>query len=73
MNAESKPRRIIRGMTNLRKRLDNPAASTVHDWIKRRGFPKPVKLANGHSVAWDEADVAEWIEKHFSASKAEVA
>lgn len=72
-NDGAQPRRIYRGLKSLRKRLDNPAASTVYEWIKSAGFPRPVKLGNGHSIAWDAQSVDDWIERHFQGKGREAA
>lgn len=60
-------RRIYRRKSVL-ERLDNPSVSTLYAWMAdpKVGFPKPIKLANGHSVAWDARQVDEWIERQFT-------
>lgn len=34
--------------------------STIYRWMSEDKFPKPIQLG-GHSVAWLEQDVEEWI------------
>lgn len=63
---EAKPRRIYRGIKSIRRRLDGAAVSTVYAWMANAGFPRPFKLANGHSNAWDAEAVDNWIEQQFT-------
>ena len=52
-------RRNIR-MPALREKLGGVTRQAIYQWIKRRGFPKPLRLS--HRVAiWDEAEVDKWM------------
>ncbi len=38
------------------------ARSTVYYWMRKRGFPKPIKIGE-RRVVWSVDDVERWIEK----------
>lgn len=39
--------------------------STIYRWMAEGKFPKPVQLG-GYTVAWDDADIDEWIRMRMS-------
>lgn len=41
--------------------------STINDWIKERGFPKPIRLSQTLAL-WRISDVVQWIEAQTSAN-----
>lgn len=41
--------------------------STINDWIKERGFPKPIRLSQTLAL-WRASDVIRWIEAQAAAN-----
>lgn len=61
----------------LRKRdvlnLIGISNTTLHEWVKAKSFPAPIKLSDdGRAVAWLEDSIIEWQEQRIAASVAHV-
>lgn len=41
--------------------------STINDWIKERGFPKPIRLSQTLAL-WRVSEVVQWVEARASAN-----
>lgn len=41
--------------------------STINDWIKEKGFPKPIRVSQTLAL-WRVSDVVQWIEAQASAN-----
>lgn len=41
--------------------------STINDWIKERGFPKPIRLSQTLAL-WRVSEVIQWVEARASAN-----
>ena len=41
--------------------------ATINDWIKEKGFPKPIRLSQT-LVLWRVSDVIQWVENHAPAN-----
>lgn len=44
--------------------------STVNDWIKYKGFPKPIRLSQTY-ILWRISDVVTWVEERAAANSNE--
>ena len=53
--------KLIRIRPMCKSMLGGVSNSTVYRWIKKEGFPKPVKLSPSCS-AWSVSKVNEWLE-----------
>lgn len=50
----------------LSKKLGDRSRSTIHRYMRDRGFPKPIQIGP-NSVIWDEDAVDAWIEQQAMA------
>ena len=41
--------------------------STIHDWMKEMGFPKPIRLSQTLAL-WRVSEVVQWVEAQASAN-----
>lgn len=55
-----RPSRLIR-IKEVQHRV-GLGRSTIYRWVDQDKFPKPVQLG-GHLVAWNEAEIDQWIER----------
>jgi predicted DNA-binding transcriptional regulator AlpA len=61
MNNAKPETQLIKIRPMAKNMLGGVNNSTVYRWIKKEGFPKPIKLSPSCSV-WNIAEVQEWID-----------
>ena len=61
MNQSKQENQLIRIRPMAKTMLGNPSNSTIYRWIKKEGFPKPIKLSPSCSV-WNVQAVQAWID-----------
>lgn len=54
--------RLIR-LAELRPLLDGVTESTIDDWIKNLGFPKPIYIKPGSPKRFRLAEVRRWLDR----------
>jgi len=49
-------------LPEVRRMVGNPSESTIYNWTRLRGFPKPGRLGGRVSV-WNRRDIQRWIDR----------
>lgn len=49
--------------TGLCAFLGGVGKSTISEWVRTRGFPKPIRLSQ-NLIIWRKSDVNKWVDSH---------